>query len=385
MKNKILYICLCFIFFTNLALAQTTVTKKIVLEELTASWCGLCPSGSLTFDNLLQQYDNVIGVAHHVSDPMATISTNELADAYSGGGVNIFMIDRYLFEDENFVQFSFEAEPIREKIEERLNQETIVSVGLENISFDATTRNLSLDVNANFYDNDLISNDLRINLWIIEDSISSLENAYQQVNYFDAIPEHEFGGVGNPIPNFVHKRVLRKAINGMWGNENIVNSLSENISITQSYNVEIDEKWDISQLYLVALVQQFEDENLTQREILNAEEIKLTTALDQNTTSINPLLSDVYEQNAKIKILPNPFETATKISFQLPKTKKTKIKILNLQGETLTHLRNEIMNKGWHTIDYNIQNNNNLLVEKGIYILHIQQDNFIVTEKIIIL
>ena len=178
MTSKILSFCLCLFCVNSLIFSQTTVTKKIVLEELTASWCGLCPSGTLTFDEILTKYDHVIGVAHHVSDPMETINTNILANAYSGGGVNIFMLDRYLFEDANFVQFSFEAEPIMQRIEERLEQTALVSVGLENINFDATTRNLSLDVNANFYDNALFYNDLRINLWIIEDSISSTENAY---------------------------------------------------------------------------------------------------------------------------------------------------------------------------------------------------------------
>ena len=163
--------------------------------------------------------------------------------------------------------------------------------------------------------------------------------------------------------------------------------MAENSEITQSYSVEIDENWDISQLYLVALVQQFDEENLTEREILNAEEIKLMTALEsENVTGANDLFLDAEKENNKLVVYPNPIsETATKISFHLPNTKETSIKVLNLQGETVATLRHENMNKGWHTIDWKKQNNDIFAAKKGLYLLQIQQDNFLLTEKIIIL
>ena len=69
----------------------------------------------------------------------------------------------------------------------------------------------------------------------------------------------------------------------------------------------------------------------------------------------------------------------------MPNTKETSIKVLNLQGETVATLRHENMNKGWHTIDWKKQNNDIFAAKKGLYLLQIQQDNFLVTEKIIIL
>ena len=97
------------------------------------------------------------------------------------------------------------------------------------------------------------------------------------------------------------------------------------------------------------------------------------------------ILSNNYAQNNKITISPNPCETSTKISFYMPKTEHTSIKIMNLQGEKVAVLRNETMNKGWHTIELNMRNNNMLSTKKGLFLLQIQQGNFVVTEKIIIL
>ena len=122
-----------------------------------------------------------------------------------------------------------------------------------------------------------------------------------------------------------------------------------------------------------------------QREILNAEEIKLTTALENNTTSISNLITNDYAKNSKLTIYPNPCETTAKIAFDLPKTAQTTIKIMNLQGKTMVNLRNEKMNKGWHTIDWNMQKDKAVFAEKGIYLVQIQQENFIFTEKVIIL
>ena len=74
--------------------AQTN--RKIILEDITAAWCGLCPEGLATSNQITNNFANVIPIAIHIADPMEIPETATIGDIYTGSGVNAFLLDRYL-------------------------------------------------------------------------------------------------------------------------------------------------------------------------------------------------------------------------------------------------------------------------------------------------
>ncbi len=359
---KAIVIVLCCIVLSQSAIAQAT--KKVVLEGLTASWCGLCPEGKLTYDSIMSHFDNVIGVGAHVHDPMSNELTNALSDEFSGGGVNVFLLDRYLFEGRNFVQFTFQYEELAEKMQERLHMTTPVSVSIENIKLDADNRQLTATIRADFYEN-LSEQDLRFNLWLTEDSIIQNEIGYTQTSYFNNYEGHPYAGAGNPIYNFTHNSVMRQALGGIWGSEG---SLPSNVEAGSSYQftytTTLSPDWNLDQIYIVGLVQGYGTER-SQQSILNAEDIRLKTVLEEE---IATNIGEVSENHRLFRIYPNPVDNRPlQLAFDLRNTTEIRLQVLDMNGRLVRLLRSEKMNQGLHTVRWNLEDGNGGKVAAGGY------------------
>ncbi|MFK7907262.1 MAG: Omp28-related outer membrane protein [Chitinophagales bacterium] len=348
------------------------VTKKVVLEDLTASWCGLCPEGKLTYDSIMTNFDNVIGVGVHINDPMSNDITDALSEEYSGGGVNVFLLDRYLFEDRNFAQFSFQYEPLAEKLQERLDMTAPVSVSFEDLHFDEESRELTATVRADFHQ-DIIDKDIRFNLLLTEDSIMRNEGGYTQSSYFNDYDGHAYQGAGNPIHNFVHRSVLRQSLGGMWGAENSLPAVIEAGSSHQfNFSTVLPIGWNKEQIYLVGLVQTYGVER-SEQAILNAEDIRLKTFMEQQIFSTS--IEEDNALNQLFRIYPNPILSAPlQIVFDLARTSPIRLQVFDIHGRLIHVLRSETMNQGLHTVRWNLQNAKGQKVIAGTYVLVLEDD-----------
>ena len=81
--------------------------------------------------------------------------------------VNMFLLDRYKFEDLSFTQFTFQEEPLMEKMQERLLQEPAVQLSYTDFHFDKAAKTVSLTLKAGFLQ-DINDKELRFNLWVVE-------------------------------------------------------------------------------------------------------------------------------------------------------------------------------------------------------------------------
>lgn len=372
MKTFTIALLSLFILIEN-TFAQAT--KKVVLEDLTASWCGLCPEGKLTYDSIMTNFDNVIGVGVHVSDPMSNEITDELSKEYSGGGVNVFLIDRHLFPDRNFVQFSFQYEPIAEKLAERLQSYSPVSVSFEELQYEEYSRELTVTVRADFHQN-MSNQNMRFNLWLTEDSIMRNEGGYTQSSYFNDYEGHAYQGAGNPIYNFVHRSVLRKSLGGLFGVEG---SLPPTVQVGSNYQYQfktiLPPEWNIDQIYLVGLVQNHGEER-TEQSILNAEDIRLKTYLTNEplATSIENTSSNASLQ--LYRIYPNPISDAPlQIVFNLASMRPIRLQVFDIQGRLIRTLRQEKINRGLHTVRWNLQDAKGNKVSSGQYMVVLEDRN----------
>lgn len=389
MRVYLIKVCIgLFYILPILAFAQPTHSKKIILEELTGTWCGFCPQGSVTLDSLTKQFDNVIGVSVHVSDPMANEFTEGIAETYSSGGVNVFLLDRYLFEDKPFIQFSSDYQDLAEKVTERTNEEAKARVQVNNVSLDTLTRTLTATITTTFM-RVLPAHNLGVNLWIVEDSVQQTTTGYQQANFYHAYDGHPFEGAGNPIPNFVHRHVLRKAVGGVWGTTRTfpVRMTKAGQQYVYTYTTVLDENWDLAQLSLIGLVQKNGASHLD-REILNAEKVKLSTALNTPTIVTNELAilhTKTEASNLPItKVYPSPFTHQLQVNIQSLDSKlPTTITVFNSLGEMVKTIYEGTLDTGQHSFIWTVNKDRRKKMETGLYLVSIQQGNKRSTQKVI--
>ena len=358
------FICLLFLYHNSTA----QINRKIILEDITAAWCGLCPEGLATSNQITNNFANVIPIAIHIADPMEIPETATIGDIYTGSGVNAFLLDRYLFPDLQFVPFTFEYEPLALKIAERLAMPASVAIDIQNVSYDTLSRTLQATVKAQFINSVENYNDLRFNFFLVEDSVISTASGYAQVNFFHAVPGYFYSGAGNPMYNFPHRHVLRAALGGTWGTENSLpapNSIAIADTFIHTYTYTIPEAWNLNKLSLVGMVQNHDALNYHNNEILNAQDILLidaltppnlpidTTILDTTTVITDTTVVDTTatyiihtKQPQFLQVFPNPANNLVQISYYLPQNGNIDLAIYDLSGKKLQTLQQEPKSAG---------------------------------------
>jgi len=82
---------------------------------------------------------------------------------------------------------------------------------------------------------------------------------------------------------------------------------------------------------------------------------------------------------------PNPFNSETIIRYQLPKSCKVNLRILNLLGQEVKTLLDERMEAGFYNVSWNGRNDSGASVASGIYLYCIEAEKFRQVRKLIIL
>ena len=76
---------------------------------------------------------------------------------------------------------------------------------------------------------------------------------------------------------------------------------------------------------------------------------------------------------------PNPFNPSTTINFSIPKETQVNLSVYNLLGEKVRELKNEIMQPGNYSIEFDAST-----LASGMYLYRIQAGEFIQTKKMIL-
>ena len=82
---------------------------------------------------------------------------------------------------------------------------------------------------------------------------------------------------------------------------------------------------------------------------------------------------------------PNPFNPATTISYNIPKSSYIKIDIYNPMGGMVRHLYSGQKDQGYHSIMWNSKDNYGKPVSAGLYFYSIRSDNHILSGKMLLL
>ena len=250
---------------------SSTFEKTVLLEEFTGAWCGWCPDGFLVLEDLLETYDNLIGVCLHASDIMATEETEEVASTYNtffpGGSV-----DRVMLSSEGVIldRGNWESGVIQ-------RNSAAVPVHVDFIpSYNIATREILIDASAQFSQE--MTEDFRFNCYVVENNIDEDDPAYDQENYYsqnESYPLHPYYNEPETMTDFVHNHVVRDMLGGAWGAEgSIPGTVTDGETYTHQFTYTLPEAYNEEHISLVVVVQEYSADN-TKREIHNAVEHKL--------------------------------------------------------------------------------------------------------------
>jgi hypothetical protein len=93
--------------------------------------------------------------------------------------------------------------------------------------------------------------------------------------------------------------------------------------------------------------------------------------------------TDVYESSEdnslKLQAYPNPFYSATQISYTLPKSQNVIINLLDIQGSVIKKVANEYQSEGSHRLTFNGTD-----LPPGIYFLTLNTPSYSIVRKLIL-
>ena len=353
-------------FFVN---NGVSASKNVLLEEFTTAPCQFCPDGAVVVEQILATNPAVIAVGEHAcfgTDAMTIPEASTYCSAF-GSGAPTACIDRVLFDGESDVAHGRGSWATNAN--SQANESTPVSVSLTG-AYNSSNRMVTVNIDADFVDF-AVPGDLRMTLFVVEDSVTGTGNGYDQVNFYNNQPNHPYTGAGNPIVGFVHRHVLRDVYptNDAWGQAMVIpNNPSANSSFDTTYSFTLNSNWKENDISLVGFVSYF-NTNTSEREVLNVEEVKLNNLV----TSI----SEIKKDAASLSIYPNPTASISNIEFNLSETKRVKLSVRDITGKEVMVKEFGQMGSGMQRIQLDASN-----LVNGIYFASLQFDNEIVTKKI---
>ena len=86
-------------------------------------------------------------------------------------------------------------------------------------------------------------------------------------------------------------------------------------------------------------------------------------------------IADVKKNNIRLGNYPNPFSNETNITFETDAKSNVVIEIYSFTGQKIRQLVNSEMPQGKHSVQWNARNENNTLVEPGVYVCRMKVGN----------
>lgn len=357
-------------------------SKNILLEEFTTAPCQFCPMGATVVDNINNQYSNIIPVALHAgfgTDAMTTADHSTINSALGNGTAPALLIDRVYWDDEgdNAVGLASNADfsynSWKEKTVLRMSERSPLSVRSSN-TFNAATRELTVDVTAKFYTR-LTGLAYRLNCYIIEDSVSGSGSGYNQINYYNNHSPGSFNpwyGKGNPIVGYKHRHVARYMMGGAWGSiGTIPATVNSGDEFTTQYTYTLPASWKTNRITLVALVEDYHS-SVKERTIINALEYGLNET-DSNSASVISHISAIANTAIDdVHVFPNPASSVTNINYTLTGNTKVLVEVFNLLGECVFKTTPKNLAAGSYQTQLHVSS-----YSKGIYFIRLTGDDHV--------
>jgi hypothetical protein len=345
----------------NLYGLSEQLPKMVVVEEGTGTWCGWCPRGFVTMEQIGADYADVaIPIAVHNYDPMLDVDY-DAAFSNSIPGFPSGHVDRKeVAIDPNDPSTGYGFINAIGNLETRM-----VPVQVDvTTHFDETTRNLQIIGKAHS-SIATQANSLRFGAVVTEShvvggsSAIQLEN-YDQVNYYAGGTNGVMGGfelLPNPVPasQMVYNFVGRAILGGYFGTENsIPDVLAANEEFTFEYNYVVPASYNLENMKAVVFI--LDDET---GEILNAD---ITEALDVTSVPLVP--------QGKTALYPNPATDVMNLSVDFQTTDPVTMTIYDTNGRFIKALGQVDLSHGKQLEQINVVD-----LCTGAYLLELRHKN----------
>lgn len=343
-----------------------SVSRNVLLEEFTTESCGFCPDGGLVVEQVLASNPSVIAVAEHAcfGTDQYTISEASAYCAAFGSGAPTATIDRVLFSGETNVAIGrsiWAAQSLS-----RASTTSPVDISITGV-YDNVTRQASVNINSTFVD--YVTGDIRLTLFVVEDSLLG-----DQTSYYNTTAGHTYFGAGNPIVNYTHRHTLRDVYptTDAWGDATTIpNTPVLNTIYTKNFSFTVNSAWKEKDITLVAFVSYYSS-NTGQREVLNAGEVHLTNII----TNLNKVLKD----ESSLKVYPNPSASVTNFEINLSEVKNVNLTLRDITGKVILFEKFGQLAKGRQLIKLDVND-----LTSGFYFATLQLGKATITRKISIM
>ncbi len=329
------------LMFTSTLFSQED--RKVLVEIFTNSHCSLCPTAHNIIDNYLAgpNGDKISYIYYHMvypySDDPLYWESMEGSDARNNYYNPISATPQGWFDGDYQGSSSGWTASLDNLVGTQSPLKIILNGTRNTTQFNI---NAQLTRTGNIADNDLV-----IHFIVVEDL------------YYDG---------RNSVSN--HKHVMRKMLPTPGGQSFSIN-LNETKDIPQT--ITLDPLWDADSLNVVVFVQSAASKTIYQSETINYSDLTVTSLSDDDELPTEFVLEQNY---------PNPFNPSTKISFTIPSSGFTSLKIYNVLGNEVTTLLNGALQAGKHNINFNATN-----LSSGTYFYKLSSGNFVETKKMMFL
>lgn len=272
--------------------------KRVLLEKYTSAYCGNCANAHLIAYELKANNPELILVFHHSAvDGMATEHSAEWREGLNVLGTPYGMVDRV-----GDSPFNLAVNPVQweNKILDRLDEPEVLSIDVEG-TYEVANRKLEVEVAMDFSSLPP-EGELRLNVMVVEDSVIGNGLGWDQSNYFNGVEGHPLQGLGQPIYDYPHNNVLRAILDGTWGTTGV---FPEEINLDAVYRHRyiymLPEEFNERKTRLVVSVSMHDEDDLLNRQVLNANEFHLFGS-EIITDSEEVLL----KAGIQLEVYPNP-------------------------------------------------------------------------------
>jgi len=231
-----------------------TAVKKILLEEFTGHTCGNCPEAAVTVQQLHDLYGvQLIVISAHVSSfadtqnnpdssyayDFKTTMGNALEAQFGASALPTGMVNR----------IDVSGNPLHSHNAWGTTIDTIIGQAPEididiTTTYNSVTRTVSCDIETNFLT--AMNGSYNLVVCLIEDSITNWQKIYPG----SPVPGYPTGD----IENYLHRHVLRTAINSTWGDQIATGTVPVGTSTSNNYNQTLHSTWVEDQCHVIAYV-----------------------------------------------------------------------------------------------------------------------------------
>lgn len=347
-------------FLASTVYAQSSGGKRnILLEVHTGTWCGYCPVAEWYADSLSHSNpNNIVVLAWHgptyKPEPYKLDACDSLSARFGIAAYPLGVMDRNYtgaFNEDATKKPKFSQSTRFNSI---LQSKPLLDIAITNIAVMANSVAFDLEVSP-LDKSKLPTEDTTDYTYVVVLTEDGL--IHEQTNYGN-------GGLPDqPIPNFVHRNVVRSVAGKAFGETIMLGTqdIGAAYPIKKHLEMNISPLWLRENLRIKAFIQMSAKSTPTMYQALNAIQSPYLSNLDVMQPATSSQVIGNY---------PNPFTSTTTIHFEVKERGYTSIIIRDLLGNEVARLVDQTLEEGKYSAEFFAGN-----LPNGIYTYTLESGN----------